>query len=122
MILRINGTDYSSYIQQKTDITETPRRITGTAGFTALSGRINEDYIITKYDPSFRLKPLPREKVAALIAEFENPYVSVFYTSVFVETGVRRIQAVPTASTIKYLCDYAGGRVYGDVVISFTER
>ena len=122
MIFRIGGIDFSGYIQNKVDIVETPRRITGPNAFTALDGTYNEDYITTKYDVSVRMKPLPDRLVTDLLYQLQLPYVSVFYTSMWTPGGMRRIRAVPTASTVRFLTNYAGERIYGDVVLSFTER
>ena len=122
MTLIINGVDYSTYIQQKTDITETPRRISGNNTGTALDGTYIEDYVTTKYDPSFRAKPMPADKIAALLAACENEYVSIRYSSGRAN-GVRSIQAVPTASTIQFLTTYAETQaIYGGLVLSFTEK
>ena len=122
MIFRINNKDFSAYIQQKVDVIETPRRIVGDNAFTALDGTYNEDYVTTKYDISVRLKPLPAGIVASILEELQLPYVTVIYTSVWAPDGARRIRAVPTASTVRFLTEYAGGRIYGDVVMGFTER
>lgn len=122
MTFTMNGIDFSAYIQRKIDITETPRRITGPHSGTALDGSYIEDYITTKYDVSVRTKPLPDAMISALLAEFEGAYVTLVYTSFLTLGDVRRIQAVPTASTLRFLTEYAEGRIYGDLVLSFTER
>lgn len=122
MIFRINNKDFSAHIQSKVDVVETPRRIVGRNAFTALDGTYNEDYVTTKYDLSVRLKPLPAGTVTSILEELQLPYVTLIYTSVWAPDGARRIRAVPTASTMRFLTEYAGGRIYGDVVLGFTER
>lgn len=121
MIVIINGVDYSAYIQQKTDVTETPRRISGANAGTALDGTYIEDYVTTKYDPSFRAKPMPASMIASLLAACENEYVTIRYTSGRAD-GTRTIVAVPTASTIQFLTAYADSRIYGGLTLSFTEK
>lgn len=121
MTLIINGVDYSEYIQQKTDITETPRRITGANSGTALDGTYIEDYVTTKYDPSFRAKPMPAGKIAELLAACESGYVTLRYFSGR-ENGIRAILAVPTASTVQFLTQYAESAIYGGLVLSFKEK
>lgn len=122
MIFRLNDKNFDDCVQSKVDVIESPRRIIGDNAFTAIDGTYNEDYAATKYDLSVRLKPLPADIVASILTELQMPYVNVFYTSVWAPNGVRIIRAVPTASTMKYLTNYAGGRIYGDIVLSFMEQ
>lgn len=122
MIFRINDIDFSGYIQQKVGVVEKPRRISGPNSFTALDGTLNEDYVTTKYDVEVMMKPLPDRLVYDLLYQLQLPYVTLFYTSYMIPGGMRRIRAVPDPSTVRYLTEYAGERIYGDVRLSFTER
>lgn len=121
MTVIINGVDVSAYIQQKTDIYEAPRRITGPNAGTAIDGTYIEDYVTTKYDPSFRAKPMPAEMIAQLLEACERDYVVIKYESGRMN-GLRTIQAVPSASTIQYLTEYDITKIYGGLALSFVEK
>lgn len=120
MTLIINGQDFSAYIQQKTDITETMRRIVGPAQDTAVDGTEILDLVKIKWDPAFRLKPLPKSMMQQLLAMMELEQVTIQYESV-VQNTLREIEAEPVSITVQYAMDWNGEEIYADTPISFME-
>lgn len=122
MTLIINGQDFSNYIQQETDISETMRKIVGPAQDTAVDGTDILDLLKVKWDPSFRLKPMPQAQMAQLIAMMEMEQVTVTYTSVVSGTVRSNIDMQPMSMTVQYAMTTANGvRIYADTPISFQE-
>lgn len=122
MTLIINGTDFSNYIQQETDISETMRKIVGPAQDTAVDGTDILDLLKVKWDPSFLLKPMPQEQMAQLIAMMELEKVTLTYTSVVSGELRHNIDMQPLSMTVKYAMTTASGaRIYADTPISFQE-
>lgn len=122
MTLIINGQDFSNYIQQETDISETMRKVVGPAQDTAVDGTDILDLLRVKWDPSFRLKPMPQAQMAQLIAMMEMEQVTVTYTSVVSGTVRSNIDMQPMSMTVQYAMTTANGvRIYADTPISFQE-
>lgn len=121
MTLKINYIDFSAYIQQETDIIETMRKVTGPAQGNALDGTTIPDLIKVKWDPSFRLKPLPQSMMAQLIPLMEEETVTISYTSVKLGSVLREIEAMPVSMSIQYATTVNGERIYADTPISFEE-
>lgn len=122
MTLIINGQDFSNYIQQETDISETMRKVVGPAQDTAVDGTDILDLLKVKWDPSFRLKPMPQAQMAQLIAMMEMEQVTVTYTSVVSGTVRSNIDMQPMSMTVQYAMTTANGvRIYADTPISFQE-
>lgn len=121
MTLIINGTDFSSYIQQKVDIVESPRRVEGGNGGTSIDFDEIYDEGVTKYDASFRLKPMPASMIRVLLAAVEQVPCDVIYTSMLTDT-TRAIEARVSIGTISYLTTAQGERIYGESSITITER
>lgn len=121
MTLKINYIDFSAYIQQETDIVETMRKVTGPAQGNALDGTTIPDLIKVKWDPSFRLKPLPQSMMAQLIPLMESETVTISYTSVKLGSVLREIEAMPVSMSIQYATTFNGERIYADTPISFEE-
>lgn len=122
MTLIINGQDFSNYIQQETDISETMRKVVGPAQDTAVDGTDILDLLKVKWDPSFRLKPMPQAQMAQLIAMMEMEQVTVTYTSVVSGTVRSNIDMQPMSMTVQYAMTAANGaRIYADTPISFQE-
>lgn len=121
MTLKINYIDFSAYIQQETDIIETMRKVTGPAQGNALDGTTIPDLIKVKWDPSFRLKPLPQSMMAQLIPLMEEETVTISYTSVKLGSVLREIEAMPVSMSIQYATTANGERIYADTPISFEE-
>lgn len=122
MTLIINGQDFSNYIQQETDISETMRKVVGPAQDTAVDGTDILDLLKVKWDPSFRLKPMPQAQMAQLIAMMEMEQVTVTYTSVVSGTVRSNIDMQPMSITVQYAMTTANGvRIYADTPISFQE-
>ena len=122
MTLIINGQDFSNYIQQETDISETMRKVVGPAQDTAVDGTDILDLLRVKWDPSFRLKPMPQAQMAQLIAMMEMEQVTVTYTSVVSGTLRSNIDMQPISMTVQYAMTTANGvRIYADTPISFQE-
>lgn len=122
MTLIINGQDFSNYIQQETDISETMRKVTGPAQDTAVDGTDILDLLKVKWDPSFRLKPMPQAQMTQLIAMMEMEQVTVTYTSVVSGTVRSNIDMQPMSMTVQYAMTTANGvRIYADTPISFQE-
>lgn len=121
MTLKINYIDFSAYIQQETDIIETMRKVVGPAQGDALDGTTIPDLIKVKWDPSFRLKPLPQSMMAQLIPLMEEETVTISYTSVKLGLELREIEAMPLSMSIQYATTFNGERIYADTPISFEE-
>lgn len=122
MTLIINGTDFSNYIQQETDISETMRKIVGPAQDTAVDGTDILDLLKVKWDPSFLLKPMPQAQMAQLISMMELEKVTLTYTSVVSGELRQDIDMQPLSMTVKYAMTTANGvRIYADTPISFQE-
>lgn len=120
--LFIDDTDFSSYIQQKTDITEKMRRVVGPAQDTAIDGTTIPDLVAYKYDPSFLLKPMPRNMIETLLAKMQQETVRLQYTSVLYDDGnLRSITAMPVSISVKFATEWGGGRIYAETPISFEE-
>lgn len=118
--LYIDGVDFSDYIQQETDITETMRKITGRAQDMAIDGTTIPDLIKVKWDPGFLLAPMPQTKMLQLINKMKLETVTLQYTSILSGT-VRTIKAMPVAMQVKYATLWNNQRVYDATPISFEE-
>lgn len=120
--LLINGTDYSSYIQQETDITEQMEKVTGEAEGDAVDGTTIPDLIKVKWHPAFLLQPMPKSRMQALIALMEAETVNLEYTSVHtIDNATRSITAMPSAMSVKYATRFNGEYIYDATPISFRE-
>lgn len=121
MTLIINGVDFSNYIQQTVDIVEAPRRVEGSNGGTSVDFEEIYDEGVTKYDASFKLKPMPASMIRVLLAAVEEVPSDVMYTSMLSDTP-RLIEARVSIDTISYLTTARGERIYGESAITITER
>lgn len=120
--LKINAVDYSSYIQQETDITEEMTKVIGPAQAPAVDGTTIPDLVKVKWNPSFLLRPLPQPMMATLISLMERETVELQYTSVKLGNAtLRSITAIPTSITVKFATMFNGVRVYEPTPISFEE-
>ena len=120
--LKINAVDYSSYIQQETDITEEMTKIIGPAQAPAVDGTTIPDLVQVKWNPSFLLRPLPQPMMATLISLMERETVELQYTSVKLGNAtLRSITAIPTSITVKFATMFNGVRIYEPTPISFEE-
>lgn len=120
--LFIDDADFSSYIQQETDITERMRRVVGPAQDTAIDGTTIPDLITYKWDPSFLLKPMPRATMMTLLSKMEQETVKLQYTSIKDDDGsLRTITAMPVSVQVKFATKWNGERVYAETPISFEE-
>lgn len=120
--LKINAVDYSSYIQQETDITEEMTKIIGPAQAPAVDGTTIPDLVKVKWNPSFLLRPLPQPMMATLISLMERETVELQYTSVKLGNAtLRSITAIPTSITVKFATMFNGVRIYEPTPISFEE-
>lgn len=120
--LIIDDVDFSSYIQQETDISETMTKVIGGAQATAIDGTTVPDLIKIKWNPSFLLKPLPRPMMATLISKMEQETVRLQYTTVKNADGeLRIIDAMPVSITVKFATNWYGERIYAETPISFEE-
>ena len=121
--LYLDGEDFSDYIQQETDITETLRKVYGPGQQIAVDGTIVPDLIANKWDPGFRLMPMPRTKYATLVAKMEQETVALEYTSIKEpDNTLRAITALPASLRVAYATQFAGERVYDGTMISFQEQ
>lgn len=78
------------------------------------------DYVTTKFDPSFSLKPIRRERIRELLmALTQSVPVLIEYTGIKGET---QVFARPTPSTVEFLTNWNGERIYGNATITFEER
>lgn len=118
--LTVNGVDFSNYIQQMTDITEQMVKVVGPAQDVAVDGTTIPDLVKVKWNPSFRLKPLPQATMNTLINLMQLETVSIRYTSVRSNT-TRTIRAMPVSMKVQYATTAGGVRIYADTPISFEE-
>lgn len=121
MTLIINSVDYSAYIQQTVGISETPRRVEGKNGGMSIDFDEIYDEGVTKYDAQFSLMPLPASMMRQLLEAAESVPSDVQYTSVLLDTE-RAIEARVSIATLNYLTTARGERIYGESVITITER
>lgn len=119
--LIINAVDFSAYIQQETDITETMRKVIGQAQGEAVDGTTIPDLVKNKWDPAFLLRPLPQDMMSTLIAIMEEETVELEYTSVKLGNRLRPITAIPVSMSVKFATMYNGTRIYEPTPISFQE-
>ena len=120
--LIINAVDFSAYIQQETDITETMRKVIGQAQADAVDGTTIPDQIKVKWDPAFLLRPLPQDMMATLIAIMEEETVELEYTTVKLGNAIlRQITAIPVSMSVKFATMYNGTRIYEPTPISCEE-
>lgn len=110
----VNGIDLSKYVQRTPS--EAVRRVTGSNSGYMLDGSRREDYIATKYDPTFACKPLKRDDMDALLAAFESENVKLTYTSARKST----LQLIDSSSNVlnKYIMD--DGTIGSDTVSNYT--
>lgn len=119
--LYVGNLNLTPYIQQQTDVVENVRKIYGNNGGMSISGEEFEDLIAVKIDPTFRLKPLPRDAYNAIMQVMKAATVTVRYTSV-TSSALRSIQAAPLEMSAHYVMDsYTGARIYDGEIISFKE-
>lgn len=119
--LYVGNLNLTPYIQQQTDVIENVRKIYGNNGGMSISGEEFEDLIAVKIDPTFRLKPLPRDAYNAIMQVMKAATVTVRYTSV-TSSALRSIQAAPLEMSAHYVMDsYTGARIYDGEIISFKE-
>lgn len=118
--LRINGINFSNYIQQETDISEQMRKIIGPAQEEGIDGVTIPDLVKVKWDPAFRLKPLPQSAMVTLIALMEAETVTLQYSSVRTQ-ALRSIEAMPVSMQVQFATMFNGERIYADTPISFEE-
>lgn len=120
--LHINAVDFSEYIQQETDIEETMTKVIGPAQADAVDGTTIPDLVKVKWNPSFRLQPMPRAKMMQLISMMEQETVELEYTSIkYGDPTLRSITAMPVSMKVQYATKFGGERVYADTPISFEE-
>ena len=119
--LILNGVDFSDCIQQETDIKESMVKIVGPAQASAVDGTTIPDLVVTKWNPSFLLAPLPRSRMATLLALMELETVTVEYTSVKFDGALRTIEAMPVSMTVQFATTWNGERIYKETPIAFEE-
>lgn len=119
--LSVNGYDFSPYIQQMTDIKEQMVKVVGPAQDVGIDGTTIPDLIKVKWNPSFRLKPLPQATMNTLINLMQLETVTLQYTSVRSNT-TRTITAMPVSMQVQYATTISGNtRIYADTPIAFEE-
>ena len=121
--LIIDDVDFSDYIQQETDITETMVKVIGPAQDVAIDGTTIPDLVKIKWNPSFRLKPMARIDMNALINLMQHETVTLHSTSIRSSgDNLRTITAMPVSMTVQYAKTNPNGyRIYADTPISFEE-
>lgn len=120
--LIIDGTDYSAYIQQETDISEQMEKLVGGTEGDAVDGTTIPDLIRVKWHPSFLLMPMPKSQMQPLIALMEAETVNLEYTSIHtVGNATRLITAMPVAMSVKYATRFNSEYIYDATPISFRE-
>ena len=118
--LIIDAEDFSDYIQQETDITETMTKVIGPAQAEAVDGTTIPDLVRVKWNPSFLLMPMPKTKMQNLIAMMQLETVDLVYTSV-VNNTTRNITAMPVSMKVKFATRYGTQYIYEPTPISFEE-
>lgn len=122
MIMAYFGTlNLTPLIQQTVDVVETPRKIYGNNGGMSTAGVEFEDLIVTKYDPQFRLKPLPGDQLKAVIDAMSAASGTLRYTSVLANGGLRSITAAPLGVTAHYVTDSYGRMIYDGEILAFRQ-
>lgn len=120
--LTIDGVDFSSYIQQETDIQENMIKVIGEAQADAVDGTTIPDLIKIKWNPSFLLMPMPKAQMQTLIALMERESVALEYTSIkTADMATRSITAIPVAMQVKFATRYNGEHIYDATPIAFEE-
>lgn len=119
MIFNINGVDYSTYINKRTNIVETPRYIDGVNTGTSINGTAIYDRVATKYDVSFQLNPLTDTQMNTIATLLENETVTLEYSSF---KGTRTITAQPKMSSVKFFKDNGTNKIYAEVEMTFEEK
>lgn len=108
-------------IQQTVDVRENMRKEYGNNGGKSTAGVEFVDLIVTKYDPSFRLKPLPRDQYNIVMGIMAKASVTLRYTSVLTSGALRGITAAPLELAAHYVTDSYGRLIYDGEVISFRQ-
>lgn len=108
-------------IQQTVDVVEAMRKEYGNNGGMSTTGLEFEDLIVVKYDPSFRLKPLPQTEYNIVMGIMAKSSVTLRYTSVLTGGALRGITAAPLELRAHYILDSYGRRIYDGEVISFRQ-
>lgn len=108
-------------IQQTIDVVENMRKEYGNNGGMSTTGVQFDDLIVTKYDPSFRLKPLPADQYQIVMGIMSKASVTLRYTSVITGGALRGITAAPLELRAHYVLDSYGRRIYDGEVISFKQ-
>lgn len=108
-------------IQQTVDVRENMRKEYGNNGGKSTAGIEFVDLIVTKYDPSFRLKPLPRDQYNIVMGIMAKASVTLRYTSVLTSGTLRGITAAPLELAAHYVTDSYGRLIYDGEVISFRQ-
>lgn len=111
----------TSLIQQTVDVVENMRKEYGNNGGMSTTGVQFEDLIVVKYDPSFRLKPLPRDEYNVVMQIMAKSSVTLRYTSVLTSGSLRGITAAPLELRAHYILDSYGRRIYDGEIISFKQ-
>ena len=121
--LIINGVDFSSYIQQETDIKEQMVKVIGPAQDVGIDGTTIPDLVKIKWNPSFRLKPMARSEMDTLINLMQLETVTLQYTSIRAvgTNALRTITAMPVSMQVQYATTKGNYRIYADTPISFEE-
>lgn len=118
--LIINAVDFSTYIQQETDIAETMTKVIGPAQAEAVDGTTIPDLVKIKWNPSFLLRPMPKTQMQTLLALMEQETVELEYTSV-VNNTMRSITAMPVSMKVKFATRNGTDYIYDATPISFEE-
>ena len=96
------------------------RKTYGDNGGMSTIGEEFVDLIVVQIDPSFRLRPLPRDLYAEVMNLMKRPTVVLRYTSVMSDS-LRTITAAPTELMAHYAMDNYGVRIYDGETISFRQ-
>ena len=117
--LRINGVDYDKKVNRY-EYTTSRTRVEGSNGGTSKAGISIVDLIRTRVVLEMELNPLTAAEYAALLTDFEEPYVFVdYYDDKTME--IRRAEMVPELSGGKKA--FVRGRVwFKDLSLTLKER
>lgn len=119
--LRLNGFDFSAFVQWKVDRLETTRKVLGPNSLVDIDGTEYPDVLANKIDPGFLLKPLPKTYLQQLAAIMEQDVIDLEYTS-FRTNEDRAIKAIPQNMSLKFAVTAWNGDVYEGTAITFKEQ
>lgn len=121
MIFLIDNVDFSGSVQY-TERSETPRKVYGNNGMTAIDGTEIVDLVATKHDLKVVIRPMQSEQLAALAGAIASAYVDLTYFSALDNAEVTRRMIPEMGSVALALRKIATGEIfYNGAELNFRE-